>query len=104
VVVWWATHVEIASALARFLRMNEIDPDEQARVADLPSVVIHNFNLEGIAVAPYEADAVLRIDANAVLAFALAAQPDIPRHIALSSLLDRCVPGSQGRTIGDLLE
>ncbi len=35
VVVWWATPVEIASALARLLRMKQLDSGDWAKASDL---------------------------------------------------------------------
>jgi hypothetical protein len=45
VVVWWATPVEIASALARLLRMNQIDPGDCAGACALAKVLADSWSV-----------------------------------------------------------
>jgi predicted nucleic acid-binding protein len=45
VVVWWATPVEIASALARLLRMNQIDPRQHAEARALAKVLADSWSV-----------------------------------------------------------
>ncbi len=45
VVVWWATPVEIASALARLLRMNQIDPGDCAEARALAKVLADSWSV-----------------------------------------------------------
>jgi predicted nucleic acid-binding protein len=45
VVVWWATPVEIASALARLLRMNQIDPGDCAKARALAKVLADSWSV-----------------------------------------------------------
>lgn len=43
VVVWWATPVEIASALARLLRMGQIDSNDYAKTRDLAQTLADSW-------------------------------------------------------------
>lgn len=43
VVVWWATPVEIASAIARLLRMGQIDSNDYAKARDLAQTLADSW-------------------------------------------------------------
>ncbi len=45
VVVWWATPVEIASALARLVRMMQIDPADCAKARKLANVLSDSWSV-----------------------------------------------------------
>jgi predicted nucleic acid-binding protein len=45
VVAWWATPVEIASALARLLRMNQINPGDCAKARALAKVLAASWSV-----------------------------------------------------------
>ena len=45
VVIWWATPVEISCALARLLRMGEIDSSEYAQAGDLAQALADSWSV-----------------------------------------------------------
>ena len=45
VVVWWATAVEIASALARLVRMKQISPSDCAKARKLANVLSNSWSV-----------------------------------------------------------
>jgi len=44
VIVWWATRVEIASALARLLRLGQIDPSDSVKARRLSDLVARSWS------------------------------------------------------------
>src|SRR5262249_5248950 len=47
----------------------------KSAIAQVPSMIVDDLDIVGVAVAPAEADAPLVIDPNAVLPFAISGQP-----------------------------
>jgi predicted nucleic acid-binding protein len=75
VVVWWATPVEIASALARLVRMKQLDPSDWARARKLAQRLAESWSViqPTDALRAKSAQLVDRYDLRAADSFQLAA-------------------------------
>ena len=75
VVVWWATPVEIASALARLVRMRQLDPGDYSRARELAQTLSDSWSViqPSDALRAKAAEFVDRFDLRAADAFQLAA-------------------------------
>jgi uncharacterized protein len=75
VVIWWATPVEIASALARLVRMKQLDPGDWARARKLASRLADLWSViqPSDALRAKSAQLVDRYDLRAADCFQLAA-------------------------------
>jgi predicted nucleic acid-binding protein len=74
-VVWWATPVEIASALARLVRMKQLNPSDWARARKLANRLADSWSViqPSDAVRAKSAQLVDRYDLRAADSFQLAA-------------------------------
>jgi predicted nucleic acid-binding protein len=87
-VVWWGTPVEIAAALARLLKVKEIDVDEWRRVNTLTRRLADNWSVVG------PTEALLRRAVALVEVYDLRA----PDALQLAAALEWC----EGRPNNDL--
>lgn len=74
-VVWWATPVEIASALARLMRMNQLDSGEWAKASQLAKILADSWSViqPSDALRSTSIQLVKRYDLRAADSFQLAA-------------------------------
>src|SRR5260370_29269985 len=86
-VVWWATSVEIASALARLVRMKQLDPSDWTRARKLAKRLADSWSViqPSDALRAKSAQLVDRFDLRAADSFQLAAA------------LEWCADAPQGR-------